>query len=196
MPFFSTSLPKVYFDALLHTNFIHSVVPTLLSNVDSPWWKRRHKNTNLEDHLALLWQKTIASLKNDLGKDVDHWTWDRVNHLEHPHPLGRVWPLNLVFNIGPYSVAGGSEIVLAHRSMISQGVHKVIAGPSTRRLIDFAKPESSLGINPIGQSGHLFDQHQSDQSDLYVRGEYRHQLLKAKAEIQKDQVSTLIMKPE
>jgi penicillin amidase len=45
-------------------------------------------------------------------------------------------------------------------------------GPSTRRLIDFADPAHSLGINPVGQSGVPFDPHYADQAEAFVKGEY------------------------
>jgi penicillin amidase len=48
----------------------------------------------------------------------------------------------------------------------------VTYGPSTRRLIDFADPAHSLGINPVGQSGVLFDEHYSDQARTYIEGGY------------------------
>jgi penicillin amidase len=48
----------------------------------------------------------------------------------------------------------------------------VVYGPSTRRLIDFADPSQSLGINPVGQSGVLFDQHYQDQAESYINGQY------------------------
>jgi integrase len=35
----------------------------------------------------------------------------------------------------------------------------VTCGPSTRRIIDFADPGQACGINPVGQSGVLFDKH-------------------------------------
>jgi penicillin amidase len=48
----------------------------------------------------------------------------------------------------------------------------VVYGPSTRRLIDFADPTHALGINPVGQSGVLFDAHYLDQAEPSIKGEY------------------------
>ena len=42
----------------------------------------------------------------------------------------------------------------------------------TPLVIDFAKPTQALGINPVGQSGVLFDQHYSDQAEPYIKGQY------------------------
>lgn len=49
----------------------------------------------------------------------------------------------------------------------------MVYGPSTRRLIDFADPAHSLGINPVGQkSGVPFDKHYDDQAEAYIEGQY------------------------
>jgi penicillin amidase len=48
----------------------------------------------------------------------------------------------------------------------------VTYGPSTRRLIDFADPAHSLTVNPVGQSGVLFDRHYDDQAEAYIEGLY------------------------
>jgi len=45
-------------------------------------------------------------------------------------------------------------------------------GPSTRRLIDFADPAHSLTVNPVGQSGVLFDKYYDDQAETYIEGGY------------------------
>jgi len=46
-------------------------------------------------------------------------------------------------------------------------------GPSTRRTIDFADAGGAMGINPVGQSGVLFDQHYKDQAGDFIAGKYQ-----------------------
>ena len=59
------------------------------------------------------------------------------------------------------------------------GPWAVSFGPSTRRLIDFADASKALGINPVGQSGVLFDAHYKDQAKTFITGGYVPQHLKA-----------------
>ena len=68
-------------------------------------------------------------------------------------------------------------------------------GPSTRRIIDFAAPEKSLGINPVGQSGVRFDKHYADQAETYMQGQYFQQHL-ADEDIKQHTQSTLRLLPE
>jgi penicillin amidase len=56
-----------------------------------------------------------------------------------------------------------------------EGKFDVVAGPSTRRLIDFSDVAHSFGINPLGNSGHLLSKHEKDQAQMFLQGEYRPQ---------------------
>jgi len=67
-------------------------------------------------------------------------------------------------------------------------------GPSTRRIIDFAHPESALGINPVGQSGVWGDAHYRDQAEAHVRGDYRQEHL-AEADVAAHTASRLQLLP-
>jgi len=55
----------------------------------------------------------------------------------------------------------------------------VVAGPSTRRIIDFADPEHSLTILPTGNSGDFMSPHYADQAAMFMKGEYREPRLTA-----------------
>jgi penicillin amidase len=70
----------------------------------------------------------------------------------------------------------------------------VTSGPSTRRVIDFADPLHAVGINPVGQSGVLFDQHYRDQAQTFIEGGYVAQHL-GEADIAANTRSTLTLRP-
>ncbi|KPY48479.1 Penicillin amidase family protein [Pseudomonas syringae pv. rhaphiolepidis] len=86
--------------------------------------------------------------------------------------MGSQKPLDMIFNVGPYAAPGTHEVPNNLSSSIRPAPWPVGYGPSTRRLIDFADPAHSLGINPVGQSGVPFDKHYSDQAKAFVSGEY------------------------
>ena len=70
--------------------------------------------------------------------------------------MGKVWPLNLIFNRGPFPIDGGYSIVNNLASPEQMKASKVVHGPSTRRIIDFSNPKLGFGILPLGNSGNLF----------------------------------------
>jgi penicillin amidase len=67
-------------------------------------------------------------------------------------------------------------------------------GPSTRRVIDFADASKALGINPVGQSGVLFDTHYADQAADYIAGRYQAQHL-SEADVAAHTRSSLVLQP-
>ncbi len=146
----------------------------------SPWWDNRAtpaKETRA-DTLKLAWRATVAHLQAAFGKDSAQWTWGRAHTLTHEHPLGMQKPLDKLFSVGPFAAPGGREIPNAMSTSVGPAPWAVKQGPSTRRVIDFADPTRSLGINPVGQSGVLFDPHYSDQAKIYIAGGYVRQWLK------------------
>jgi penicillin amidase len=119
-----------------------------------------------------VWKKTIAHLKTNLGSSLLDWPWGKTHTLTHGHPLGVKKPLHLLFNVGPFNVPGGRETPNNLSSGVGPAPWAVSYGPSTRRVIDFADATKAVGINPVGQSGVLFDPHYADQAERFAEGFY------------------------
>jgi penicillin amidase len=51
-------------------------------------------------------------------------------------------------------------------------MYRIVAGPSTRRVIDFSDIENSVSILPTGQSGNIFSDHYDDQAQKFIDGEF------------------------
>lgn len=155
-----------FFATLITTCVIDFALPRLAAEVDSPWWDNR--DTAVTEHRAAIvqiaWQASLEHLRSSLGTNTANWQWGLAHTLTHGHPLGQQKPLDTLFNVGPFAALGGHETPnhLSHK--LGPAPWEVVYGPSTRRLIDLAYPSRSLGINPVGQSKVLFDQHYQDQS--------------------------------
>ena len=120
----------------------------------------------------------IADLEENLGDDMNSWTWGRVHTLEHGHPIGQVDALRTFFNVGPFPVNGTREVINNMAFGYSEsGNYKVSSGPSTRRVIDFSDIENSMSIIPTGQSGNPFSKHYQDQAEMFLNGKFRKMLL-------------------
>jgi len=118
-------------------------------------------------------KKTCESLKKRLGPDPTTWTWGRIHTLEFEHPLGKVWPLNLIFNIGPLPAPGVKESINSVGSTFSNKRFQVRSGPSTRRIITFHDINQSRAVIPTGNSGNLLSKHYDDQVKLYFENRFR-----------------------
>jgi penicillin amidase len=93
--------------------------------------------------------------------------------LTHPHPLGKVWPLDKVFNVGDFTVRGSKRSLnnMIHKFTDQRAI--ITNGPSTRRVVDLSDIENAWNVNPVGQSGRFGDEHYRNQSELYNQNEYR-----------------------
>jgi penicillin amidase len=125
---------------------------------------------------------------------VNQWTWGKLHTMEYQHPLGLLKPLNYIFNAGPYPAGGNSGQIDAMSGPRGQETFPVIYGPSTRRIVDFSQIAKAWGINPLGTSGNLLSRHERDQAGMFLRGEYRVELMD-EADIQRATESMLILTP-
>lgn len=187
---------EVQFKNLLKTFALDSALPRLVVDANSPWWDNINTKPveNRFETVRIAWVNTIKHLESIYGKDLLLWRWGNAHTLTHVHPLGMQKPLDRIFNVGPFKVAGGRETPNNLNVNMGPGPWPVKSGPSTRRVIDFAQPDKSIGINPVGQSGVLFDKHYDDQAALFSEGLYMRQYLSA-ADVKAQTITTLTLRP-
>ncbi|RRV03974.1 penicillin acylase family protein [Pseudomonas sp. v388] len=171
---FHDELGDGMFETLLSTRALDAALPRLAADAQSPWWDNRVTPVveSRADTVKAAWRASVAHLKSLYGANPNDWQWGKVHTLTHGHPLGSQKPLDRVLNVGPFAAPGTHEVPNNLSSRISRAPWPVNYGPSTRRLIDFAAPAESRGINPVGQSGVPFDRHYADQAEKFVKGEY------------------------
>ena len=120
-------------------------------------------------------------LLNLHGKDSEDWQWGKAHTIEHGHLLGEKKPLDRIFNVGPFPIMGGNEVLNNLGFQLNpEGQYNVSFGPAMRILLDFADVENSISVNPTGQSGHLLSRHYDDQAALFNSGKYRKQMMNKK----------------
>ncbi|MCW2313950.1 penicillin acylase family protein [Rhodoferax antarcticus] len=189
-------LGEMQFKNLLGTRALDLALPRLAEDAESVWWDnvKTKKVESRKDIVAVAWRASIAHLKETLGKSPNDWGWGRAHTLTHKHPLASQWPLDWFFNVGPFEMPGGREVPNNQSTAIGPAPWAVAYGPSTRRIIDFAQPGQALGINPVGQSGVLFDRHYQDQADAYAVGGYVQEYL-IEADVAANTRSILTLQP-
>lgn len=174
---FEDELGEANFKMLLSTHIIKQVIGAQSKNANSVWWddiNTKNKKETKAEIIDKSFHAAITELENQLGNDVNSWTWDRVHTVEHQHPLGKVAALRKIFNVGPFDVSGSNEVINNQMfDFTDNGKYIVKAGPSTRRVIDFSDIENSLSILPTGQSGNPFSKHYNDQAKMYNEGKFR-----------------------
>lgn len=189
-------LGEAQFENLRRTRALDHALPRLLADADSPWWDHRgtpQKETQA-DIVRQAWKAAVAKLQKTLGSDASTWRWEQAHTLTHEHPLGKQAPLDRLFNVGPFPVPGGHEVPNNFAQRGGDAPWSVAYGPSTRRLIDFARPHEALGVNPVGQSGVWPDRHYADQAPMLAEGRYRRMWL-SDVDVQANARARLVLKP-
>jgi penicillin amidase len=174
---FEDEMGETLFTQFLKTHLAKKAIANQIKKDSSIWWDNVTTSTKIEtkkDILSKSLVESVSFLENQLGSDISTWNWEKVNSVEHPHPLGTISYLRKYFNVGPFPINGARE-VLNNRAYEydDSGLYKATMGPSTRRIIDFSDVENSISILPTGQSGNPFSEHYRDQAEMYNKGEFR-----------------------
>jgi penicillin amidase len=189
----------ISFELFLNSQLQDQVVPAQINRVNSVWWDNIATKDVLEtrtDIIQTSFKESTAFLQNQLGDNIEEWTWNRVLSIEHEHAIGKAGGLlRKFFNVGPFETIGGNEVINNQIFKLdSTGYYKVTAGPSTRRVIDFSDVENSSAILPTGQSGNVFSPFYKDQTQQFLNGEFVKMKLN-QAEIEQSK-NVLLLKAE
>lgn len=187
------------FQLFINSQLQDQVLRTQIKRENSVWWDNITTKNKVETKAEIInksYNDAMAFLQNQLGENIQNWTWNRVVSVEYEHAIGKAGGLlRKYFNVGPFETIGGNEVINNQIFKLdSTGVYKITAGPSTRRVVDFSDVENSLSILPTGQSGVVSSKHYKDQAQKYLNGEFVKMHLN-QAEIQKNK-NILILKPK
>lgn len=190
-------LGETAFKTLMETSLPKSTYDKLISNGSSPWWDNLKTKDVVETRSQIIEQaasNTLTILKNTMGNTEDDWRWSKVHTLTHNHPLGSVKPLDKFFNVGPFEVDGGQEVINNLTfSLDTTGYFPVSVGPALRKITDFSSIENGETISPTGQSGNVMSPHYDDQALMFATGQFRKMLMN-KTEIQSNSKNRLLLK--
>ncbi|MBL4642980.1 MAG: penicillin acylase family protein [Flavobacteriaceae bacterium] len=186
------------FAQFINTPYQDKALAEQIGRENSVWWDNvstKNKKETRKEIITSAFKKAVSFVSNQLGNNVQDWTWDKVISVEYGHALGKIAALRTYFNVGPFKTIGGNEVINNQIfNLDSTGIYKVTAGPSTRRIIDFSDVENSLGILPTGQSGNVFSPHYDDQAQMYIDGKFMKMKLNQK-EIEASE-NVLVFKPK
>lgn len=152
------------------------VVGALLDDPDSDWWAGPDDNiVTRDDALTLALSDAWTEASRLMGDNPDNWTWGELHTLTIRNgSFGEsgIAPIEMLFNRGPYELAGGSSVVNAVGWYAPDG-YTVDWVPSMRQVVDLADFDSSTWINLTGASGHAYHANYVDQTPLWQEHETR-----------------------
>jgi len=185
------------FESIAATSLLKNSYEQFIGNENSPWWD--NKNTEPKETRAVIVEsaaaRTIELLTSIYGKNPEDWKWGKIHTLTHKHAFDAVKPLRSFFNVGPFEVPGGSEVINnLFFSLDSTGYFNVDGGPALRKITDFSNIENGETVSPTGQSGNVMSAHYSDQAEMFATGKFRKMLMNRKDIELKSK--TLLLKPQ
>jgi penicillin G amidase len=165
---------------------------------EAHWWQdeRTEQREGREDILLRALGQAIAWLEENLGSDMNGWTWGRLHTATFVSaPLGQsnIGPVEALVNRGPYAAHGGSSIVNANGWSWSNPA-AVRGHVSMRMIVDMSDFDASLAIHATGQSGHPRHRHYDDMIPLWLDGRY-HSLWWSREAVDAASSGRLILRP-
>jgi penicillin amidase len=152
------------------------VVGALLDEPDSDWWAGQDdKVVTRDDALIVALSDAWVEAEQLMGPDQENWTWGELHTLiirNGSFGESGIAPIEMIFNRGPYELAGGSSVVNAVGWYAPEG-YVVDWVPSMRQVVDLADLDSSTWVNLTGASGHAFHANYVDQTPLWQKHETR-----------------------
>jgi penicillin amidase len=152
------------------------VVRRLLADPTSPWWDDVTTDGVIETRDDILLE-AMSAARDDLtrlqARRAVDWTWGHQHRLDlQSQTLGQSDSalVRAIFNRDGHEVGGGSEIVDATSWDASSDGYTVTAAPSMRMVVSLADLDASRWVDLTGVSGHAFDAHYTDQTDLWLHG--------------------------
>jgi len=151
----------------------YAVLTMLMKQTQNPWWDDVTTKDKIETRDDILLaaminaRKEITSL---MARDTDQWQWGKLHKVRLQNPtLGSsgIKPVEDLFNRGDYHVGGGPAVVNAMAYDDRSG-YAVTDGPTMRMLIDLGDLDASRWVNQSGVSGHAFNRHYDDQTELWA----------------------------
>ncbi len=148
----------------------------LAQDTAARWWDdaTTPETESREDILLRSLAEAVTWLSENLGGDMDEWTWGRLHTATFAStPLGEsgIGPIESLVNRGPFPADGGSDLVNANNWSWAEPA-AVRSHPSMRMIVDMSDFDASRWVIPTGQSGHPFNAHYDDQIELWLNGEY------------------------
>lgn len=150
--------------------FAYSPLQEMLRSGRSSFWD--DVTTSWTEGPAEIWARALKAAKADLDARIGNpqdARLDRIRTLTFPHAFGTLPLVGRLFNVGPIGVGGHADTVNVMKPMPLAPEESVFI-PSMRVVYTPADWAGTRGVLPLGQSGHPFSPHRTDQLDAWLTG--------------------------
>jgi len=178
---FSDEMPENFWEKPISNSYWRNsrfvqIYRTMAKQPESQWWddKTTPEMESRDDIFRISFEQAVDELNDTLGKDPAKWRWGDLHTATFRNAtLGEsgIGPIETMFNRGPFSTSGGSNIVNATGWNPNEGFG-VDWLPSKRMIVDLGNLNNSLTVHTTGQSGHAYHPHYDDMAPLWASVQY------------------------
>jgi penicillin amidase len=143
--------------------------------------------------VTMSFKDAVSYLEEEMGKEIDDWSWGDLHTLTIYHPFGKKSALmGKFFNIGPFPMGGGLFTVSPATYRLTDP-WEVYHGASLRYIVDLSDENNSKMVTPNGVSGNFMSPHYDDQTGLWLDLKYR-PLVLSREGVEKNAEYNLVLK--
>jgi penicillin amidase len=150
-----------------------AVVENMLDNPTDSFWDdvTTHRVETRDDILRVAQLQARDELTRLTSRDPHKWEWGRIHELTLRNATmgADSSPVRFMFNRGAYEVGGGPSVVDAISWEAADG-YEASSVPSMRMVVPLDDLDGAHWINLTGASGHAYNDHYTDQTELWVDG--------------------------
>lgn len=144
------------------------VLLEMLTQPDNPWLPAAQRPRLLIQALV----ETTHECRRLLGPDSRQWRWGQLHGIRFNHALGRVRPLNHLFNQGPFPIGGDTDTVNQTAMRFDQPYESNSQAVSYRQIVQPGQWGNSVAMYVPGQSAVLRNPHYGDMIEAWLNGDY------------------------
>ncbi|MBB5172531.1 penicillin acylase family protein [Texcoconibacillus texcoconensis] len=156
-----------------NSNTIHDVITkaseheehVLFSFLEDEW------HQSFPDFARKTFSEAVDEAVELQGENPRSWEWGEFHSMTVEHPLGEVFPLNHIFNVGDWPLGGSA----ATPGMMGydQESGNITTAAGWRFVGHFSNDPEFYDILMPGQSGQLWSPHYDDQVEPWIEGELK-----------------------
>lgn len=170
---FEDEMGEDLYERFLHNRASTNAFDRMLLSSDSGWFNNIHTETveNRDDIISAAFTEAIKFLVETLGPNPLSWQWGDIHTITLKHNLGSIKLLAPFFNRGPHPV-GGSFHSPANMSFLLTDPYEVTHSAPWRYMVDMSD-RSAIDVLAGGNSGHFLSKHYNDQTEMWLKGQYK-----------------------
>ena len=184
-------------EAFMCMGFIHEI----MDDPENEWFddiKTSRRETRRDITMRSM-KKAVKYISHILGKDIAGWQWGKLHQIKLGHAMA-LFPKPILrggepLARGPYPHPGGDETInLGYALSFKNAGYRVIVGPSSRMIVDFAHPNWIYTAASTGMSSNPLEPHYDNLTEKWRNVEYVRMYLD-EDNFSKNAKGTVLLKP-